>query len=264
MKTHIHLIIIFLLYTFITGCQGNEPVVQSGDINTTVNLYDDNSLPVTDRSGISVEIRSDNNSFKAVTDREGKFNIIDVPIGKYEISLEKDGFLISNRYTYSELLYNEFYLEGGPASTVLQYDMYSITGYTFHLDSGYFTSSTIVNILCTGPDLSKVPEMNYYYYKAVCFFDSTREVSRDRFLIYTFGVFTSFPKEYYPYTDQPYYKSQYPGFGQNLDNYDKDSIYIRIYPVSMGEEFYAPLRFESLGKPSNVIGIYVSFPDPWP
>ena len=261
---HIVTILVFLLYTYITGCQRNDPAIQSGDIQAIVNLYDDNSMPVADRSGIRVEIRQDNQSYQTVTDMEGKFSLSDIPIGKYEISLEKPGFLMTNRYTYSELPYNEFYQEGGPADTVLQYDMYSIPRYIFHLDSGDFVSSSIITVLCTGPDLSKISESNYYYYKAVCFFDSTREVSRDHFLIYTYGTFSSFPKEYFPYTDQPYFKSAYPEFGQNFDSYHKDSIYIRLYPVTMGEETYAPLRLESLGGASNVIGIYFPKTDSFP
>ena len=146
---------------------------------------------------------------------------------------------------------------------ILHYNMYEIPRYTYHLDSGNI-SLNLLNLYCTGPDINDELYPGLQYYKAVCFFDSTREVSKDRYMIYAFGVFMEYPAYTPTYTGSWYFRSDYTYYGNNLYNYDNDTVYVKLYPVTMGENFYAPLRFESLGGASNVLNISFRKPDPFP
>ena len=264
MKIMIKILWIFPVALLSFVCCRNETEVLTGDIEGYVRLYDEYSMPVSDLAGVDIEIQSTGSAFQTVTDTEGRFTFTGIPLGKYGITMDRTGFLITNERKGPPLSYDEFYHEGGPAGTLLQLSMYEIPGYTYHLDSGSIDWSRL-SLYCTGPDIDNGSFSGLQYFKAVCFIDSTREVSRDRYMIYAFGVFMEYPVYQNPdYSSGLYFISYFRYYGGNLNGYDKDTVYVRLYPVTMGEEFYSPLRFESLGASSNIIGIYVPHTDPMP
>jgi hypothetical protein len=237
---------------WLPGCKDTEPPDLSGDIIGMVTLYDENSFPVEDRSGVNVEIKNDKSSFSTSSDQDGDFSFTNIPFGKYRIKLSREGFQDCNGESYETLEKYEFYHLGGKSPTLLNYNLFEIPGYVYQLDSGlYLGEYQECFIFCPLPFENQ--GTSYKYYNLVCFFNDQSSVSKDDYLFYYFGLVN-----FYQFT-QIQYEPPFIRIPEvyALSSYMADSIYIRIYPVSQCESPYAPLRFESLGGPSNVIGFPV-------
>ncbi len=240
----------------LTGCH-SESETLSGNVMGNVLLLDENSNHINDNSGVTVTIRDNSFSATAITDQSGNFLITGVPWGKYNIEMNREGFLASNNLISdsSPLKPLEFYHLGGESPTYLQYNMYALPDFRYHLDSiSSDADHMILQIYGTGPDLSQVPYYGYfYYYFVVCFFNDNENVSKDNFKFYVYGCYAQWGYHVapyiYAYTDVKFYDVR--------NRMTSDSLYLCVYPLAMSETTYLPVRSEALGKPSNVL------PIPW-
>src|SRR5437899_1519502 len=101
MKNIFYSIIFFAGANLLTGCKSNTTtqVVYTGDVipGTIVGkvyladtVFMNNYIPISDASG--VEINIEGASFSAVTDKDGRYTIANVPPGAYWLIFKKDGF----------------------------------------------------------------------------------------------------------------------------------------------------------------------------
>ncbi len=91
-----------LCIILLTSCTEEEFVLQDGDIQGIVRLFDDKGYQMSDQSGTVVSI--ENTSYSATTNENGVFEIRDVPAGTYEITASN---------TISGALIKEFRCVGG-------------------------------------------------------------------------------------------------------------------------------------------------------
>lgn len=151
---------------FLFGCDKNEEdIFLVGDIVGFVSLIDETGNGVEDKSGVNVSIEGLARSAK--TNKEGRFELSNVPAGTYNIIYEKNGYGLYKRFGYQFIggnipaLLQETVLYEQPTIEIQNLDisfndnMISISGEI--TESKYFTVQTFIN------DSSNVSNVNYDY-----------------------------------------------------------------------------------------------------
>ena len=245
---NIKFIVIFLMI----ACRGQEnaPDAPKGNIEGSVVVVTDNSVLLPDKSGVQVTVKSESDSFSTVTDATGKFDFTSIPSGMYTIDLLLSDYLVSNSTT-SPYSGTEFNVPGENDTVTLSYGMYQIPDVIYHIDSGEFDPQNYGEVYVYGTisNDDDYPDTVYYYHQVICFMNEDPDVSSENYLYYRFGIYTSF--------DMSGFRHIRAHEIPELRNYEKDSLYIRIYPVSKGDDPFAPLRPEAMGTPSNTIRIAI-------
>lgn len=241
----------YLLPLIILSCDNKDgpDIPVKGYILGNLTIITENAGILPDRSGVQVTIHNENSDFEAETDHSGSFGFMDVPFGTYSIDLVKPGFLVSNDMITTEQPDITFELSAEKDTVKLAFGMYEIPDVTYHLDSGIFDPQDMAEIYIYGSieGDGNYADTVYYYHQVICFIDSIAGVSNENYFTYRFGIWT----EWYPDTTRYIHTHEIP----DLRSFDKDSVYIRIYPVTKGDDPFAPLRREAMGLPSNIIRI---------
>jgi len=94
MKQLFSIILVFSTFVFISSCGGEDneitpPTPTKGNIKGSVNLYDEGTEKI-ESSGMSVSVAG--TSITALTDSEGKYELVDVPFGSRTLIYEKEDY----------------------------------------------------------------------------------------------------------------------------------------------------------------------------
>lgn len=219
------------------SCEKTEPVLLSGNIDGLVTLYDENSGPPEDASGVQVTLAADSIVAQTFTDPSGKFLLEDISYGNYQINLLLNGYITASKaFTLHHL--------GGYSPTMVEYSLYEIPKFETRIDSIQFNGTyerSYVYVTLKG--LSGVPRIGYLFW---CFFNNTPEVSNNQFVAKNRGWIWS------PEIDGLLTEISVEIWDNRFDQLKSDTIYLCVYPQAWGQEYYDSYP-ESLGKPSNVI-----------
>jgi hypothetical protein len=237
---------IITLFLLISGCRKDQEII-TGDITGKVYSYDQYGFPASDQPDVTVKLFGDTAlQESAYTDSRGQYLFENRPYGKYSMTLEKEGFIQAwGPYV--------IYHAGGYSPTLANNYLYEIPTYELHLDSmGYFAEDNILIIYLKLNGDTILPRT--YGLNLRVFAGNTAEVSNENYV--------SSGKAYLHNYGLDNYAQKVPVYGiiftddvdQNFEQLKEGTIYIRLYPLAMGQGYrtgdYYP---EALGPPSNVI-----------
>jgi hypothetical protein len=210
----------------------------SGDIVGFIGLYDENYYPNENKSGINVILIDDTTAISTTSDAYGRFTFEDVEIGNYMIDLKKEGYIKS----YTD--YNVDHI-GGYSPTLLHYTIHEIPGFELWVDSVVFDEEYYeFNIFGKISGNEGKSFLNWHNIR--CFFNDSPLVSKDHFISVSAGIIELSEG------DSSLVSGIIEIYG-SLYDLVSDSVYMCAYPEAYGQSLHH-FYFESLGKPSNVIG----------
>lgn len=109
--------LIILVNSFLSSCTSGSheelffnDVIESASkssISGYVNLYDEGTFPMEDKSGMQIKIE-ELSSFSATTDKNGYFTLKDVPFGTYTLIYEKTGYGTYKKYQHKHYTSSTF------------------------------------------------------------------------------------------------------------------------------------------------------------
>jgi len=220
--------ILFILIISLFGCQksddesANEP--PTGDILGNVVLRDDLDNNLDDWSGMNVRLK-ENDNFFAVTDKDGDFEIENVPLGTYTLIYEKPGF---GTFKYlRRRLQNERYIV---SSQILgQISTTEIIG----LDIEELEKSIKISVTAD-PPFSEEVERYFVFYLS-----TDQNVSSENYTVRT-EVMSSEENPFVTVWDESYLQSRFNsgskmylkayGFGIPTNSYPSEKLGRSIYP----------------------------------
>ncbi len=92
MKTQSVFFSIVILFAVI-GCEEKDAPVLEGDIQGTVSLNDGYGFPVSDKSGVQVQLTGEDTELETITDSDGRYIFQAIPFGNYNINLTRDNYI---------------------------------------------------------------------------------------------------------------------------------------------------------------------------
>jgi hypothetical protein len=239
---------IIALFLLLINCKKDEEII-TGEIAGKIYTYDQYSIKlVPDQSGVKVKLFRDTALLSVTeTDSRGQYGFGDLPYGKYKISLEKNLFIQSwDKKTV--------YHAGGYSPTLANYGMYEIPTYVLTLDSlGDFDAEDNRMIIYLKFNGDTTLPSNYGM-PLLVFAGNSPEVSKDNYV----SAGKSFLSVYGPEDlsiKTAVYGSLYEyNMDQNFDQLKNGLIYLRLYPIAMGQGYWINDYYPgALGPPSNVI-----------
>jgi len=237
------LYIVFLLA--IIGCR-KEGDLLTGDIMGKVVVRDDDFSYPDDQSA-EVRLYSNTSLIDVVTaDSRGIYRFSEKPYGKYSLDVIREYYIKPGNYDDRFLCYH---LGGASPTLIGNIGLSEIPTFDLTIDSvakvnlsyslkifikvngGVIRpNAALVGYLSNSPDVSSD---NYTLMARGNFLDRDYSVSGNK-LIPVFASLDHFFSDYKPLKS--------------------DTIYIRLYPVAAGQNYYSLFSIQALGKPSNVIG----------
>lgn len=243
MKTKSVFFSICILLTTIACEEKDAPILQ-GDIQGMVSMVDCYGFPVSDKSGIQVQLTGEGAELETTTDSYGQYIFQDLPYGNYHINL------IREDYT-EETVNLSFSHIGGDAATSISVVMREIPEYHYEIDSMIYNGSYFFDIFMHTIGATKAFK-EYTNYYAFCFFSQSPDVSCDNFE-HSFSWITNSSHTSIRYT-----------FLYNYEVFLKaytGTVYCRIYPAAYFNEIWGVLDSnpypETLGPPSEVFAFTV-------
>ncbi len=238
---------ILALFLLLANCQKDQEII-TGDIFVKINSYDQYGFMISDQSGVTVKLFRDTALLEtASTDSQGQYSFKNLPYGKYRISLEKEHFIQTRD---PHIIYHA----GGYSPTLANYYLFEVPTYQLLLDSmGYYAEDyrLIIHLKFNG---DTVLPANVYGLPVRVFAGNSPEVSRENYV----SAGKAYLSEYGPgewQTKVAVYGSLFDyDMDQNFDQLKEGTIYLRLYPIAVGQGYAINDYFpEALGPPSNVI-----------
>ncbi len=236
----------FLIFLATSACEEKDAPILQGDIHGKVSMVDCYGFPVSDKSGIQVQLTGEGAELETTTDGYGQYIFQDISYGNYHISLIRED--------YSEETMNfSFGHIGGDAATLVSQAMREIPEYYYGIDSLTYSNNFCFAIFMhtIGATKAFYEYTNYYIH---CFFSQSPDVSCENFE-HNFVWMTSTHTALYYY------------FWSGYDNFLRDytgTVYCRIYPQTYHDEIWSdaqgnpdPVYPETLGPPSEVFAFTV-------
>lgn len=230
-------------FVLLAGCQRDKEIIK-GSISGFINTLDQSTFPLTDQSGVEVQLYKDTAFIDSkLTDSNGKYAFEDIPYGTYRIDLDKEGFVAG---LYQPLVHHI----GGYSPTPANYPLYEVPTYLLSIDSlSYDTNNYFFSIYVKFNGDTILPSSVYGYIIRV-FAGTTPEVNINNSVAAGKGYLTD--TDYYTFP-----KKKRAVVRMNIWELDNDAIlrtgkfYLRLYPLAMGQGYwiheYLP---EALGPPS--------------
>jgi len=238
---------IILLFLFISGCRKNHDII-TGDITGKIYSYDQFGSPIPDQPDITVKLFRDTSLLESTfTDTRGQYLFENIPYGKYSMTLAKDGFI---QIWGPHVIYHA----GGYSRTLANYYLYEIPTYKLHLDSmGYFAEDNILIIYLKLNGDTILPLSHGLNLRV--FAGSTPEVSNENYVSSGMAYLHNYGPENYLQKVAVYGIIFNNDMDQNFEQLKEGTIYIRLYPVAIGQGYWINDYYPAaLGPPSNVIG----------
>lgn len=237
----------FVLLLVITACQEKDAPVLEGDIHGKVSMVDSYGFPISDYSGVQVQLTGENTELVTTTDSYGRYTFKGLPYGNYHINLIRENFISFNRNLSISHI-------GGVAPSSISQVMNEIPEYYYGIDSvTYYPSNLQFNIYMHTIGTTKAfAEYTNFYIN--CFFSQSPDVSSENFE-YSFMWLTS------SHTSLRYTFR----YGSKIFLNDYTGIvYCRIYPQTDYDSKWEaadpsphPVYLETLGPPSEVFSFTV-------
>jgi hypothetical protein len=246
--------ICFILVLF-AGCKKDEEIIKgsiTGMVLYVDQYHSENSLYT--RVGLAdavVSLYSDSTFLNTtLSDQNGNYTFTNVPYGKYDIRLQKQGFVT---YQPSYLLYHA----GGDCPTISDVLMEEIPTFQLTIDSAKFYDGFDFIMYLKLDGKPNFPVLSFGGPVMVYASDSpdvTNENYKSKGVADMFDIKSWFPFELCPLYAETMATTWY-GMDNNFYGMSKDMIYVRIYPAPYSQiEFgYYNINPAFLGKPSNVI-----------
>jgi hypothetical protein len=237
--------VIFSIVMILTviACEEKDAPVLEGDIHGTVSLKDAYGFPVSDISGVQVQLTGENTELETTTDSYGRYIFQDLPFGKYYINL------IREKYVDEYLNFSVRHI-GGDAPTSISQVMNEVPEYSYGIDSmTYYRNNFNIYMHIIGATKAFAEYRNFYVH---CFFSQYPDVSCEKFE--NSLMWMASPNVYYSF---------WYGYNYFLNEYT-GTVYCRIYPQA---DYYDkwegatanshPIYPETLGPPSDVFSFTV-------
>jgi hypothetical protein len=228
------------------ACEETDAPVLEGDIHGTVSLNDAYGFPVSDKSGVQVQLTGEDAELETTTDSYGQYIFQDLPFGKYYINLNKENYVEADRnFSIGHI--------GGDAPTLISLVMNEIPEYYYGIDSmTYCPSYSNFNIYMhtLGATKAFVEYRSFYVH---CFFSQSPDVSCENYENSFFWITSTRTALYYTF---------WYGSNHFLNEYT-GTVYCRIYPQTYYNEIWgstysnSPVYPETLGPPSEVFSFTV-------
>lgn len=243
MKTKSFFFSIVILLAII-ACEEKDAPVLEGDIHGTVSLNDAYGFPISDKSGVQVQLTGEDSELGTTTDNDGRYIFQGIPFGNYHINLIRENYVDEYRnFSIGHI--------GGDAPTSISQVMNEIPEYYYGIDSmmyDLFNFNIFIHILGTTKAFA-----DYTNFFVHCFFSQSPDVSCENFE-YSFIWMTSHTAVYYMFWYGSYnFLKEYNG-----------TVYCRIYPQTYYQEIWGgvtadphPIYPETLGPPSEVFSFTV-------
>lgn len=238
---------IVFLFLLLFNCRKDQEII-TGDISGKIYSYDQYGFLVPDQSGVTVKLFRDTAFLGyTVTDSRGQYGFENLPYGKYSLSLGKEHFIQTRD---PHIIFHA----GGYSPTLVNYHLYEVPTYELLLDSiGYYAEDyrLIIHLKFNGD--TALPA-NVYGLAVRVFAGNSAEVSHENYI----SAGRAYLSEYGPgewQTKVAVYGSLLDyEMDQNFDQLKEGAIYLRLYPIAVGQGYAINDYFpEALGPPSNVI-----------
>ena len=229
---------LILILAATAACEKTDPPLLSGDIAGMVTVYDEDLYPLEDMSGVQLSLTGENFRAESTTDQYGRFLFEDISYGNYQADLEMEGYIKSfTDYTLNHL--------GGYSPTMVNYSIHEVPKFETWIDSIQFNGKYNRSYLYANlPGSSGQPKIGYNFW---CFFSSTPDVSRDKYVAECVAWMN------FPQPDSLPLQIHFEIYDIRFDQLETDSIYLCVYPRAWGRGvFYEDHYPEALGKASNV------------
>jgi hypothetical protein len=246
MKTQSVFFSIVILFAVI-GCEKKNAPVLEGDIQGRVSLNDGYGFPVSDKSGVQVQLTGEDTELETITDSDGRYIFQAIPFGNYNINLTRDKYIEEDRnFSIGHI--------GGGAPTSITQVMNEIPEYFYGIDSmTYCPSYSNFNIYMHPLGATKAFK-DYKNFYVHCFFSQSPDVSCENFEYSFMWITSSHTAIYYTFWyGFPIFLKEYTG-----------TVYCRIYPQAHYYEIWDgattnphPVYLETLGPPSEVFSFTV-------
>lgn len=231
---------------FLSGCKKKEELM-TGPISGKILAFNQYCFRTPDQPDITVKLFQDSVLIDTnSTNSNSQYVFENMPYGKYSIRVEKAGFIQAWNL-------NNINHIGGYSPTLNDFYLYEVPTYQLNLDSVRKIQEYIVVFLKFNGD-TILPE-NACGMPLRVFAGNTPDVSKDNYTA-SCGRASLIHYDLNDYRKKVAVYARYeewnmePGF----DLLKNDSIYMRIYPIAVGQGYgshdYYP---EALGPPSNVI-----------
>jgi len=233
---------VLLLFTAM-ACDKKDPEPITGDILGQVTVYDQDQYVLEDQSDVRIILQSEDALTETLTLPSGEFAFLDINYGNYQISLEKEGYVPGMGQN------DPVHHLGGYNPTRVSYELYEIPRFRLEIDSARLEIGTSF-LWLKFEDWNGEPKLWYY---CRCFFSGSPEVTKDAFYTQSQGWI------YGIWIENDHYEAYVENY--LLHSIDSDSIYIRVYPESWGQQLYNYYP-ESLGQASSVLAVKNPFLEP--
>ena len=231
----------------ITACQEKDAPGLEGNIHGLVSMVDSYGFPISDKSGVHVQLTGTDTELETTTDSYGRYIFQDLPFGKYYINLIRENYVEE---------YRNFSIHhiGGDASTSISQVMREIPGYYYGIDSmacSTYRYNFNIYIHTFAATKAFAEYTNFFVH---CFFSQSPDVSCENFKI-------SFIWDTY---NNAVHYTFFQGFYNFLNEYT-GTVYCRIYPQTYYYDLWKdaftanpqPVYPETLGPPSEVFSFTV-------
>ena len=229
------------------GCRKDEEIIK-GSIAGNIYTYDQSSFLLNEQSGVDVKLYNDTTLIdNLITDSKGQYTFEALPYGKYRINVEKEGFVQTWETPF-------IYHIGGKSPTFANYQLYEIPTYELSIDSIVYDPESDFILIYVKFNGDTILPSNAYGYHIRIFAGSTAQVDKFNYLTEGKAYLTDYDNYDYSKKGLPcvrFYEYNFENFNLILS----ETLYLRLYPLAMGQGYWVHDYFpEALGPPSeNVI-----------
>jgi hypothetical protein len=231
-QKYIPLIILLFFMVVFTGCTPDEELL-TGDITGRITATDENGYLV-DPNEISVTLENESLSFQEITDSDGRYTFKNIPMGNYDVTIEKEGYVPSERNFLIQHI-------GGFSPTCENFGVLEIPGFSLNIDSIKIEYKTYHDDLIIFGNISNMSGEPKLGYSLRVYLHTSSDVSATNYTekIYDYILSSSITGDNFQFPVEA------PDFYQ-----PGDTVYFRIYPIALVSDWYS--RDDILGPPSEV------------
>jgi hypothetical protein len=227
-------ILLVPLLILLVACERDE-VLLTGEITGVVYAKDENGYSVSPE-GIPVILENDSLSFREITGSDGWYLFEEIPIGNYNVRLEKEGYVVSEPHPFIQHI-------GGYSPTKMNFSLSEVPKLSIQVDSvkiyDFNEYSDDFTFYGSFINSSREPQNGYYIWIFVHLSSDVSPSNNSRALT--------------GYIWERYITGQNFQFPASIDRFYQpgDTIYFRICPVASVSDWYT-WRYETMGPLSEV------------